>query len=446
MRGVVFLEPYYQDYNIRIVIDTKGVEQMKQISLTEQFGVYKPTIKTIEYINDDPSQGIKYDWDLIFKEYNKLGIPSKFFKVSRNHTQNARYSIDLSTRKIGKTTGWLLLGMTMYRLYGTGIVYQRRTEDELNANFAMDLISTIRGYNHGEYIKKLTDGKYNDIYYHWRAFYYCEKDENGSIINKSDRPFCKMIALERWQDYKSSLNLPEYDLFIYDEFIVKGALYNKDEFIGFMNNIDTVFRHRNSGHIAMLANTITNTNLYFDELSIGRLVKKMKSGDRKLFQSPKGTKIYVEFVDAKITHSQQNKLHNELYFGWDNPAMPSITGEGDWTVEIAPHINENNEGRVIYWNNIVIEFSPFEYLRVKYVYDDVNMHHLEITPATKYYDNDILLGLDRIKHTHFGFGSERIENLFRKMEIANRIYYGTNEMRDLFHDYLVRSALEKRLL
>ncbi|MCQ2053050.1 MAG: phage DNA encapsidation protein [archaeon] len=417
----------------------------KQINLLEEFGDYRPAVKTLKYINDDPSQGIDYDWDLIFKEYKSLGIPDKFFYVKKHHIINSRYYVGLSARKLGKTTGWLLFGMKMFQLYGTEIQYMRRTEDELSPSFAMELVSTIRDYNQGEYIKKLTNGRYNDIYYHWKAFYYCQKDENGTIIAKSDRPFIRCLSLDKWRDYKSSYNAPMGDLIILDEFIVKGSIYAKDEFIAFMNNLDTIIRHRNSAHIVMLANTITNTNMYFDELSIGRLVKKMKTGDKHLFQSPKGTKLYVEFIDAKVIHTKENKVHNELYFGWDNPQMGSITGVGDWSVDIAPHIDEHKESREVIWNHIVIEFAQMEYIRLKYVYD-IDGYHLEVTNCTRTYDSDILMGLDRVKHRYYGFGSEKMEKLLRTMRINNTIFYGTNELQDIFNDYMVRSAMEKRLI
>lgn len=416
-----------------------------QLNLLEQFEIQSPQIIEFRYLNDDPSQGIDYDWDRIFAEYYALGIPKAFYSVSKSQFLSARYHIGLSTRKIGKTTAWLLLGMTMNR-YGCEIQYMRRTEDELAPSFAMELVATIRNYDGGKYIKQLTDGKYNDIYYHWRGFYYCTRDAfSGEITAKASRPFMKCLSIDRWQDYKSSYNAPTGDLILLDEFIAKGVHYSSDEFIGFMNNLDTIIRHRNNAHIAMLANVIAKTNMYFDELGIGRLVKKMSTGETHLFQSLKGTKAVVAFLDAPIIHSKRNQLHNELYFGWDNPAMVSITGEGNWSIDVAPHIDESVEDREVIWNNIVIEFALMEYLRLKYVYD-VEGYHIEVTPCTHTHKDDTILGLDRVRHSFYGFGSEPFEKLLRTYLIANRIRYGTNELQDIFKDYMVRAAMDKRLI
>ena len=36
-----------------------------------------PKVK-IRYINNDPNLGIDYDWELIAKEYKKLGVPPEY--------------------------------------------------------------------------------------------------------------------------------------------------------------------------------------------------------------------------------------------------------------------------------------------------------------------------------------------------------------------------------
>lgn len=418
-------------------------EEFKLAELREESKLEKPV--KLKYIDDDIEKGIEYDWGLIFKEYKALKVPRHFYNPTRAMFENSKYGVLLSARNLGKTTNVLLIGMCMNKLYGTEVQYIRRQESELAPSHAMELVATIRSYDNGRYIRQLTEGRYNDIIYHWKAFYYAERNEEGKVVNKAVRPFMYCLSIDRMRDYKSSYNAPLGDLIIFDEFIAKGAHYWEDEFLDFQNLINTIIRRRFSAYICMLANTITNVNMYFDELSIGRIVKKMSKGDKKIIQTPKGTKIYVEFIDAEINKTKKAAAHNELYFGFENPGMVAITGQGDWAVQYQPHINEKEEEREIIWNNVVVNYAPSEYIRLKLV-TDVKGLHIEVAPCTKTYEDDFILSLDKVSAQYYGFGTPDFEQLLRSMRISNHIQYANNELCDILEDYMIRSAQAQRLL
>ena len=77
-------------------------------------------IKNIKYFDNDMQHGINYDWALIKKEFDKLGIPENVVNPFLTHKlECGKWVVDMSERSIGKTTNWLLLGMVMNKLYGT---------------------------------------------------------------------------------------------------------------------------------------------------------------------------------------------------------------------------------------------------------------------------------------------------------------------------------------
>ena len=147
----------------------------------------------MEFIENNEKYGIKYDLSKIAKEYKKLKIPNEFDFVDFNRIENNSYIIDLSQRSVGKTTCYLLLGLVYNKLYDTHIVYIRESSDMIKASIVQDLFKVILSYKDGYYLKKITDGKYTGVYYHWRKLYFCNYDDKGNVIDKSAEPFLDFL-------------------------------------------------------------------------------------------------------------------------------------------------------------------------------------------------------------------------------------------------------------
>ena len=92
-------------------------------------------IKNIKYFDNDIQHGINYDWTLIKKEFDKLGIPDNVVNPFLTHKlECGKWVVDMSERSIGKTTNWLLLGMVMNKLYGTTPCYIRQRRSRIWKN------------------------------------------------------------------------------------------------------------------------------------------------------------------------------------------------------------------------------------------------------------------------------------------------------------------------
>lgn len=399
----------------------------------------------MKYIENNEAFGIEYDWRLIEKEYNKLGVPELFYRPPFQAIPRNKYFIGLSDRSTGKTTNWLLLGLVMNKLYGTIVQYVRETNDELSPSHAEKLVEVVRAYNQGEYIRKLTNGRYNSIYYHWRGFFYCLVDESGKRVEVADKEIIHCLSIEDHEEYKSTYNAPLGDFVLLDEFIRKS--YRPNVAIDFLDLTKTIFRDRLSPIVVMTANTIKLSSIYFEEFEISRQVLGMKKGEFRQCVTEKGTKLFVEIIDAAITRSAVRKRMNELFYGFKNPRINAITGESLYAFESVPHIPPKDETFYKIENRIYVE-TGIDLLQMEYCYNDALGYHFQIHRATRTYDDSIVLSLDVVQDHRYlwGFGTPKLQRAIGKAIAERRVYFSSNEVGTTFNDYVRRyQALKNKV-
>ena len=375
----------------------------------------------MKYINNDIQCGIEYDWRKVKEEFRKLNIPKDVYSPMHLPFDKAKYNVLLSERSRGKTTNILLFGMCMHKLYGTTIEYIRKKEDQITKKITINLFTTILEY---DYIEKLTDGKYNSIWYNARRWYYCLVDEDGNVIEKAPTHFMSMLSIDRNETYKSGYNAPRGDFIVYDEFISK--YYYADEFLYFTDLLKTIIRDRLSPIIFMLSNMIDKNSEYLDELMISDQVMLMSVGDSSLITTKKGTNIYVELLEmSKKTITPRRQLSNKLYFGFDNPKLINITG-GDWVVENYPHIPKKIEYDSVI-NNIFMKFSS-NFIRLEVVtYND--QFFVFCTKFTSViYDDSIILTLEppNKRNEIYGLGRGKVFKFIWSLYDDKRFRYQSN--------------------
>lgn len=395
-------------------------------------------MKKIKYIENDITKGIQYDYKHLKNIYDSLGIPKTVFKPPIMELETNHYLIELSDRSRGKTTNWLLFGLCMNREYGTIIQYIRQKETMLAPKFATELVTVINEFNNGQYIKNLTDNKYNALTYHWGKFYYALIDENGKILERAERHCIQCLSVDKNLDYKSGYNAPLGDLIIFDEFLSK--YYSFNECIDFLDLCSTIIRQRFSPRIILLANTIKTTSQYFEEFTIQRSVRGMEKGEHKNIVTDGGTHIFFEILASDTSENKQK--HNTKFFGFKNPKLASITGSSTWALENVPHIPQC-EHEVIN-NRLYIELNTYEYLQCEFVCRHDNMSNaLFVHYANKPKSDSIILTLsnDRKERYLYGTGNKKIHNLLYNMLAKRNIFYSSNEVGNDFKNYL-RSCKE----
>lgn len=395
----------------------------------------------MKYVENNEKYGLKYDLNKIANEYKKLKVPVEFDLIDFKRFENSKYIIDLSQRTIGKTTNYLILGMVFNKIYGTQICYIREKHDMIKASLAEKLTETLVKYKDGYYIKQLTNGKYNSVFYRWQKLYYCLVNETGERVEISSEPFLIFMSIDLHEQYKSTINNPLLDFIIFDEFISR--YYTQDSCFMFMDLLSTVIRKRKSPYIIMLANNININSPWFEELTIGKQVRKLNFGETIEINSDMGTKFSIRMIEEK--NLKERKEHNKLFFGINNPKLSSITGENNWSVRQVQHIYKNMKYNKLL-QPIFIFISANYYLRMDFA-EMENDIVLIVTKSKKILEDDIVFTLKDYceKNEYFGLCNEKIENKVKQLLKQNKVYYATNEIGEDFLNYCYRVFNRKYL-
>lgn len=401
----------------------------------------------VKYIDNDMSKGVLYDYDLIIKEYKKLKIPKDYFNPTHLPFNKSAYFHLMSIRGTGKTTNLLLLGMVQNKLYGTIISYIRQTENQIMPKFTSHLFNVI--IENG-YIEKITDGKYNNVTYKSRRYYYCKTNDKGDIEDVCPNYFMVLLAVDKWQDYKSTFNEPLGDVVIFDEYI--SDVYRPNEFPHLMQVLSTIFRDRESGKVYLLSNTINKESVYFIEFEIYKELASMDFGDWKLIKSSHGTMNYVEIIKSTDGKDKKRKITKQLYFGFNNPQLASITGSCLWATKEYQHIPTNKE--LFKEDEITKEKNTLDtlignyylshlgkYIRLRLCYSSVYGIMVLVTRATNIYDDSIVYSLDNMENPRcrYAIGYDKIDKLIWRQYSRNRFYYQDNDLGNFIDNYLIQS-------
>lgn len=404
------------------------------------------SIKKHKYYFGSEVYGEIYNWKEIFKLYKSLNIPNSLWTV-REEALKSKYAIILSARSVAKTTNVLLLGLCQRKLYGTTVVYIRSEEGQFTPTEAQKLTSVLASYEGGRYIRQLTDDKYNTIVYKSRAFYYAYADENGEIVDKEREECIKVLTVDRWYEYKSGLNIPKGDFFLFDEFV--GPNYRTDEFVNFCDLFKTVARERMSPVIFMTANTLSTTSPYYGELEIKKWLRVMKSGEHMSVQTESGTKIYIELAKLSEKAQEKRSFFNSLFLGFKNDKLGAITGGQLWALPNVPHLYRREEDDVPEYimRGLYID-ADGDYLRCDIVEDKTTGLHMEVVPTREnnIKDDAIILTTnipsDPRELYCLGTRKRPIRQMILDLILDGKVFFATNEEGAIFKSY-INKALDK---
>lgn len=407
----------------------------------------------VKYINNNPELGIKIDWKRVLKVYNSLGCPKDAFCPLHINLDENGIVITLSPRSYGKTTGWLIVGLIVYALYGQQMTYMRQKTTDIEPRHIRDLYQVVLKYKYIEKIFK--EEGWNSISYRAQRWTLEKIDETGAVVAK-DKNYCTYCdSIDRSDRIKSVQNLPECCLIVYDEFISNDYLYNEP--IRFFDMVKTIFRDRRNGNVILIANTIDKNSEFFDELEIRPTIDMMGSGDIVNAFTTKGTRISIEII--AIQQSSKRVLMNKRFFGFSNPKFASITGEDVWAISDYPHIpyyRGTDTGDCDAWRRFVQDEDKREqpemlcnrvfvkhagrYVKLAIVKDSVIGICVFVTPATKIYDDSLVLTTEYsyAANVQFGFGDDQIPAIkwIWYLYSRNRFYYARNSEGALIESYI----------
>lgn len=389
-------------------------------------------MEKIKYINNDPTCGIKYNWKKILKVYKALGIPPEYdyTEIVPFDNDNLKWYNLNSERSVGKTTNILLIGMVMYKLYGTQIQLVRH--HIAKASYYRELFNTIVNYNNGQYILALTDGKYNAVKYYQKRFHYI-KVENGKEVDKDETPFCVSLAAEDCYALCSTYEAPRGDLIVLDECF--NDRNTPDEFVRFVHLHKTIVRERMSDKIFILGNTLDINNIWYRQLMIQNEIRQLKHGQSKIVYTPQGMPIYIHFLENRAP--EKRRLFNSVHYGFNNPELNAIVGNGEWNVKMYPQTCELKDREILvrgiyfnYHDDLFLEMSLIKAESGKYI----EVHPARYESAMRG-DLQYVLRLP-VRKNQLYFGKDSISNLIIKMIRKKRIVFADNETGDLFDKFM----------
>ncbi len=383
----------------------------------------------IKYINNNPKYGIDYDWKLIQKEFNKLQIPDDVFNPYKFHKiEGGKYIFDLSERDTGKTTNWLLLAMCINKLYGSEIVYIRETLDMILPKNDSELFKTIRMF---DYVSKITNGQYNDIRYRSRRYYYFNR-ETGEEAND---PFMLKWSLDENVVKKSSVQLPDSDIIIFDECISPKNYMG--EFVVFMDTIKSIIRRRFSPLIVLLANTINTQSMWFKEFEIYDAVQGIEPSQTITVTSSLGTVVDVAHIGQSFETMSADRIeHNKRFFGFKNPQLNSIRG-GSWAFDVYQHPYREPDSESII-NNRYIEHNG-NILNLEVMHNNKHGYYVVVHKANQIYDDSIVYTLDKQlkdKRYKYKWGIGNVDRKLWDMYAHGRFTYVTNMEGSIMDDFM----------
>lgn len=365
----------------------------------------------------------------ILKKNNK----PRYYSLDNILTKNADYNIIFGERSNGKTYATLKYGIERYLKTGEQMAYIRRWREDLRGKRAESLFA-----NHvaNGLIEKLTDGKFNEVFYlsnKWFLSYY-DKEKNKRFPETT--PFCYGFCLSE-QEHEKSSSYPKVTTIVFDEFLTR-RIYLPDEFMLFMNLLSTIIRNRDNVKVFMLGNTVNRFCPYFTEMGL-KQVPVMEQGTIDVYQfGEHGATVAVEYCATIVKQKASNK-----YFCFDNQNLQMITG-GKWELAVYPHLPCKYKPKdvlfvyYIKFNDTILQGNIIQVGNQNFTYI-----HQKTTPI-KDEDNSLIYCLEMNGKPNYKrkliSNASYVEQQVSKYFATDKVFFQNNEVGEIVRNYLLNSA------
>lgn len=260
------------------------------------------------------------DINAVKQMYDKI-VPDEYFKVTK-YPLIGGYNIYNSFRAGGKTTAVLLFGLCNWMLCGGTMGYMRTSHKQTVKSKVFTMFNTINTYvddNGQNYVERITDGKYNHIYYMTteKCFRIARVDSTDEEI-KNSPVVCYVFSMDMVDDYKSGFADDSIDILLYDECV--DTYVNANTTIAFLNNISTFFRLRTNNMIFMNCNMSLGNTVILQHFGILQAVQ-IQDTEFRLYKTPLGTQIGVTLLNENSIsdkHANERAKFNQRYIGFSN--------------------------------------------------------------------------------------------------------------------------------
>lgn len=347
---------------------------------------------------------------------------------------NAYYYVVFGERSNGKTYSALSYALERYKKTGEQFAYIRRFGEDIRKKNLSNLFS---GHIENGFISKTFEGKYSIVDYASSKFYLGCNDPESERNCFEEEPFGFAFDLNSMEHYKSTA-FPKVTTIIFDEFMSRSG-YLPNEWVLFANTLSTIIRLRSNVKIIMLGNTVNKYCPYFGEMGLTH-VKDQKPGTVDVYRySDTELEVVCEYTGSS---AKKGGKPSDVYFAFDNPELKMITG-GEWEISVYPHLSVKVLPKQIAMN-FFIEFNE-ALLHGEVICQDsgpfIFLH--EKTTPIKNPDTDIIYTSkpdERWNHkVCLTKQSDKLSMFIIKALRENKIFYSTNEVGEVFRNYIMWS-------
>lgn len=346
---------------------------------------------------------------------------------------NAHYYVIFGERSNGKTYSALDYAIERYKKNGEQFAYIRRWGEDIRKK---NLSSLFAGHAENGRIRQIFDGEWNQIYYGSAKFYLERINDNGEIERAVDN--CGFAFDLNSMEHSKSLSFPRITTIIFDEFMSRNG-YLPNEWVLFANTLSTIIRQRNNVRIFMLGNTVNKYCPYFEEMGL-KHVKEQKPGTVDVYHY--GQTDLTVVAEYTGTAAKNGGKASDVYFSFDNPELKMITG-GDWEIAIYPHLETKYrpkdvvanffiifEGDILHGEVVAVDTGTFIFM------------HRKTTPI-KDEENDIVYTTRPNQRWNYKMcltkHNDKLSRFIVQCLRENRIFYSTNEIGEVFRNYVMWS-------
>ena len=359
----------------------------------------------------------------------------KFYDIRRllKDYPESYYYVVFGERSNGKTYSALDYALERYHKNGEQFAYLRRWGEDIRKK---NLVNLFSGHVENGRVSQIFDNEWNQIYYGSSRFYLERTNDEGDI-ERADDPCGFAFDLNSMEHYKST-SFPRITTIIFDEFMSRNG-YLPNEWVLFANSLSTIIRHRDNVKIIMLGNTVNKYCPYFKEMGLNH-ISDQKPGTVDVYHyGDSGLTVAVEYTGTSVKHGGKA---SDVYFSFDNPELKMITG-GAWEIAIYPHLSVKYRPKDVVYNFFVqfeeevlhgeivsLDSGPFIFLHRKTT--PIKDETEDIVYTTKP-DERWNYRMCLTKH------SDKLSLFILKCVRENRVFYSTNEIGEVFRNYIMWS-------
>jgi hypothetical protein len=258
----------------------------------------------------------------------------KYYELDNILAKNAHYNFVIGERSNGKTTAVLRHIVKDYYESGRRGAIIRQMEEDIKGHKGASLFA---GMISAGMIDELTDGEFQGVKFHNRAYYLGRQNEMGEWIYEKE-PFAHIFAVSQAIHYKSN-SYPNVGTIMFDEFMRQDHVYLVDEVVQFLNLVSTIVREKNDAIIFLIANTVSWNSPYFKKFGL-KNVSQMKPGTIATVEykrkRPTGKELVmtVAIEYCENTASYGGKA-SDVYFLIDDERVNMIT-DGSFAIPSYP--------------------------------------------------------------------------------------------------------------